>query len=60
MTSCVFEKSTYRHKNIGIRVTSRELSNLHKFCEIENLTISELIRKSVNEFVLKQKEVSIF
>jgi len=60
MSNLVFEKPAYRLKNIGVRVTPTELSNLHKLCRLEKMTISELIRKSVNEFASKQKEVNIF
>lgn len=60
MKQKIFKEPNYRLKNVGVRVTPEELSNIHKFCQLENMTISDLVRVSVNEFASKKKEVVIF
>jgi len=56
----IFNKPIYRHKNIGIRATPEELSNLHKLCSATQLTISELVRKAVNDFASKKQAIQVF
>jgi hypothetical protein len=56
----IFNKPIYRHKNIGIRVTSEELFNLHKLCDSTELTISELVRTAVNDFAVRKQAIQVF
>lgn len=56
----VFEKPTYRLKNLGVRVTPEELSNLHKLSNLMQLSMSEIIRTAVNEFATKRQVNQVF
>lgn len=60
MSQFVFEKPVYRYKNLVVRVTPNEISNLRNFCKLENISVSDLVRNAVNDYAVKRKEVSIF
>jgi len=56
----IFEKTVYRFKSIGIRVTPDELAKLHQLSNKVDLSISEIVRKAVNEFAQKAEKIKIF
>lgn len=54
------KRSIYKTRKLTIRASQEEVFTLNEICQRRNISLSNLVRRAINEYAVKEQEKLVF